>query len=333
MPTIKGYGRNVQNFDKSTRRVIVAPPGYVIWQIDQAGAEALIVAYLCHNARFRSLFLNNIKPHVYVALFIDPKRWASKLEVADIDNFLSSPIPELKNIPRWKELETYIKDSDNETNPQDRIYYIGKTCCHLLNYDATWPMFQITALKKSDGTMVFTNQQAQYYRDLYRNNLFPELTYYHADIQHELQNNGRVLRNLFGYPRRFGGSWDRELFKQGYAFKPQSTVGCITITAGTEIQDRMDNDDLLLRDTSIWQNGHDSLMGITPIDNWEEVCNTITPHIERDLISPRGEKFKMKSGLNVGFNWGGYDTVKNPRGLQEPNDFKRMVNNSMMGDI
>lgn len=314
---IKGWGRNLQNLDKPTRRCVIAPDGYLMWQIDQAGAEALAVAYLCHNARFRSLFLNNIKPHVYVALHIDPVRWSQKLEVGNIDNFLNCPIGELKQQPRWSELEKHIKDSDNEPNPQDRIYYIGKTCCHLLNYDASWGMFQITALKKSDGQMAFTDKQSQYYWSLYRNTLFPELTYYHTDVQHELQNNGRVLRNMFGHPRKFDGPWASDLFRQGYAFKPQSTIGCITLYAQVEIQERMDNHDELLGETYLWQNGHDSLCGITLEENALEVVSSLRTHIERDLTNHRGEKFKMKSGVSLGKNWGSYHEVKNPLGLKE----------------
>lgn len=317
MAKIKGWGTNLQNWNKKIRCCVIAPPGYKLWQIDQGGAEALIVAYLCQPGRFRSLFLEGIKPHVFVAMHIAPAYWALKLGIANIDNFLQCPITQLKNQPRWKELETYIKDSDNEANPQKRYYYIGKTCCHLLNYDATWMQFQLTALIKSEGSLAFNNAQSKYYRDLYRDTLFPEITYWHLDVVSQLNKNGRILRNLFGYPRKFNSSWDRELWKEGYAFIPQSTVGCITLLAQTEIQERLDGRDPLLKGVSLWQNGHDSLLGICPEENWREVCRELTPHIERDLVSPRGEKFKMRSGCSIGGNWGPFDEKKNPLGLVE----------------
>lgn len=316
-----GYGTNLQNWSKKIRQIIVAPPGYIIWQLDQSGAEALIVAYLCTNGKFRSLFLNNIKPHVFVAMHIAPKHWAEKLGVPNIDDFLHCPIDQLKNHPRWKELETYIKDSDNEPNPQKRFYYIGKTCCHLLNYDAEWRQFQLTSLVKSEGSLAFNDEQSKYYRNLYRESLFPEITYYHVDIVHELQTQGRILRNLFGFPRKFNGHWDRELWKEGYAFKPQSTVGCITLLAQTEIQERLDQRDQILDGVSIWQNNHDSIMGIAPENNWRQAVQSLMPHMQRNLTSPRGEQFKMKSGCAIGKNWGGFCATKNPGGLSEINPF------------
>ena len=43
-------------------------PGNIFVQPDQAGAEALVVAYLCPPGQFRSLFLNGIKPHTLMQL-------------------------------------------------------------------------------------------------------------------------------------------------------------------------------------------------------------------------------------------------------------------------
>ena len=40
------YGGNAQNIPESIREYLVADPDHVILQVDQSGAEALIVAYL-----------------------------------------------------------------------------------------------------------------------------------------------------------------------------------------------------------------------------------------------------------------------------------------------
>jgi hypothetical protein len=312
-----GWGTNMQNWGKHTRECVIAPPGCLLFQIDQAGAEALIVAYLCRNARFRSLFLNKIKPHVYVAMRIAPKHWAERLGLPDISDYLQSPIAELKNLHHWKDLETLIKDSDSESNPQKRFYYIGKTCCHLLNYDAKPAQFQLSALIKSEGALAFTMEQSNYYHRLYREELFPEIGDYHVDTVKELAVNGRILRNLFGYPRVFNGAWDRETFKQAYAFRPQSTVGVLTLIAQTEITARLDNKEDKLRGVSILQNGHDSLLGCAPEDSVLGVVRELVPHMQRDLVNQRGEHFKMGVGVSIGRNWGTFDEKKNPDGLRE----------------
>jgi DNA polymerase I-like protein with 3'-5' exonuclease and polymerase domains len=317
---------NMQNWSKRIRPVIVAPPGYVLFQLDQAGADALIVAYLCQMGRFRSLFINKIKPHTFVAMHIAAPVWAEKLGLKDIEEYLQSPIADLKKLKYWADLAKLIADSDGESNPQKRFYYIGKTMCHLLNYDAKAAQFQLSALIKSEGALAFTATQAAYYRNLYRDKLFPEITNFHCDVVRELDSQNRILYNLFGYPRKFNEIWGRELFKQAYCYKPQSSVAVITLLAGTEITSRMDNNEPLFDGLSILQNGFDSLLFSCPEEKWKEVAAACTPHMERELVNHRGEKFKMGSGLAVGKNWGGYDSKKNPLGLREfsleKNDYK-----------
>lgn len=315
---IRGFGSNLQNLDKSIRSVIIAPPGKVIWNIDESGADAMIVAYLCKMGRFRSLFIHGVKPHIYVALHIAAPHWAKLLEMTDIEEYLSCPIAELKKKPRWSELSRVIADSDNDPNPQKRYYYIAKQCCHLLNYDAGWRQFQLTTLTKSEGSLAFTDTQAKYYRSLYRDTLFPELSVWHCEVIGMLEANNRVLCNLFGYPRKFHGAWSREdLFKIAYAFIPQSTVSMITLEAGNEIQERIDKKDSLIDGVNIFANVHDSIAGYAKEDNWVESVKSLVPHIERNLTNFKGEKFQMRSGTSIGKNWSPYHPVKNPEGLRE----------------
>ena len=43
-------------------------------------------------------------------------------------------------------------------------------------------------------------------------------------------------------------------------------------------------------------------------------------YLERDLVSPRGEKFKMRSECSVGRNWAKYKKDKNEQGLRAIKD-------------
>lgn len=322
---IRGFGTNNQNLDKSLRCIIVAPPGYIVWNIDQGGADALIVAYLCKLGRLRSLFIHGIKPHVYVALHIAAPHWSKLLNIPEIEEYLTCPIADLKKKPRWAELAVAIAKSDEDPNPQKRYYFIAKQCCHSLNYDAGWRQFQLTTLTKSDGSLAFTDVQAKYYRSLYRDSLFPELSVWHCEVIGMLEANNRVLYNLFGHPRKFHGSWSREdLFKPAYAFIPQSTVSMITLEAGNEIQERKDSGDKLVKDVDIFANAHDALAGYAREDNWIESVRSLVPHIERNLTNFKGEKFQMRSGTSVGKNWGPFHPEKNPQGLREF-DFKTLT--------
>lgn len=312
----KGYGTNLQNYHKSIRSVVVPDSGMVLGQTDQAGADARIVAYLCVEDKFRSLFTCGIKPHSYVAMQIAPEYWAERLGIPNLDDYLYAPIAKLKSLPHWGDLATLIADSDNAHDPQFQFYKIGKTLCHSLNYGAGWAMFQLTALKKSDGAMRLTNEAAMKYHNAYVKQIFPELQTWWQEVQETCNRNNRTLRNLFGYPRQFGGFWGLELFKQLYAFIPQSTVACITHHCFTNIQARIDANEPVMDGVSLLQNGHDSCLWQAPKENWKAVAYEIKKAMEADLTNFRGERFKMGSGTSIGFNWEP-KSESNSKGLEE----------------
>lgn len=319
----KGYGTNDQNWSKKIRHVVVADSNKILIQIDQAGAEALIVAYLAGHGALRTLFDLGIKPHVFVALHLVPEYWAKCLMANNIDNYLNSSIDNLRNIERWKELENLIKASDDSPDPRKRYYYIGKQCCHAFNYDEQPGMFQLQTFVKSEGTLRLTLNECEKFYNLYHS-LMPEIrSVFHVNIQNELKVNKRVLRNLFGFPRSFNGFWGNDLFKKAYAFKPQSTVGCITHIAATEIQEEIEKRNPIYKSVDILQNGHDSLLFQAPDDKelLKELIPKLQSHFNRKLLSPKGEVFFMKSGASVGHNWG-VRNKKNPEGLIDYEKFQ-----------
>lgn len=314
--SFKGYGTNCQNYSKKLRGIVIPDPGKTLFQIDQSGADAKIVAYLCVPDKFRSLFDVGIKPHAYVAMHIAPEFWAARLGIANLDDYLYAPIDKLRGLQYWNDLAKLIALSDDSPDPQFRYYYIGKQMCHSLNYDASWAMFQLIALKKSDGSLRLSNEACKKYHNLYRYQLFTELSTWHEEVKSVCQNNNRTVRNLFGYPRQFGGFWGDSLFKQLYAYIPQSTVACITAMAIREIQERIDSGEALFDGVSLLQDGHDSFLGQAPTEKIMDVVRACKPHMERDLTNFRGEKFKMGAGVAIGGRWSP-KTEYEPEGLEE----------------
>jgi DNA polymerase I len=53
----------------------------------------------------------------------------------------------------------------------------------------------------------------------------PSILEYHKQVQHILQTENRTLTTSFGRRRQFLGRWNDELFRQAYAYIPQSTAG------------------------------------------------------------------------------------------------------------
>lgn len=310
----KGFGSNYQNWNKKMRDLIVADEGYLLGQNDQSGAEALIVAYLCRMGRFRQLFLHKIKPHVFVGMHLFRDVWERTLG-GSIEKFIVSDIDKLKLIDGWSELDNIIKDSDNWPSDQ-RYYYIAKQTCHSANYSIRGPTFQMNTLVKSEGSVVLSVKQCNNFLGMYHD-LFPEIRQWHCEIQDEVKST-RTLNNLFNFPRKFHEPTGEELFKQAYAFKPQSTVACITSRAIVNLQRRIEERDSLLGEGfDILQDGHDSILWQSSKEKVKECAAEVKKELEQELTSPRGEIFKMGSECSIGENWGPKSAKYNLLGLEE----------------
>lgn len=290
----------------------------ILVKVDQAGAEALIVAYLTRHGNFRDLFLNGIKSHVYVGLHVFADVWKKELQNSgsdikcDIDLLCSLPINQITQYPFWKTVDKLIKDSDHWPNER-RYYHIAKQICHSSNYDIEAGMFQLNTLEKSKGRIVLPLPECQRYLNLYHG-LFPEIHEWHRGVERQLTET-KILYNLFGFPREFWFTTkhpDKTLVKEALAFVPQSTVGSITNIAYTELQteieDRHLNWDLL-------SNEHDSYMLQCPIGQEIEAGSRMQDIINMPFKSPvDGVAFNMKSECKVGFNWSDHGKT-NPLGL------------------
>jgi len=297
------WGTNVQNFPKELRKLFIPDEGKVFIQVDQSGAEALIVSYLCYEGNFRSLFLHGIKSHVYVALRLFADVWSAELG-RSVDEYCAAPIGEVTKLKGWKELDTLIKSSDGW--PADkRYYFISKMVCHASNYGMKPPTFRINMLQKSEGKVSISLAEAKRFLNTYHQ-LFPEIQLWQTETINTLRRDG-ILRNLFGYPRVFTAQVEESMYKEAYAFVPQSTVGTITNLTFSKMQQKIENpnDKLSTMSVDIVQNNHDSVLLQCPPEHADYVAEETVNVMNCELISPRGEKFKMKSEACIGDTWGG----------------------------
>ena len=256
----------------------------------------MIVGYLCVPGNFRTLFLENIKSHVFVALRLFPDVWAAELG-RSVDEFCNAPITQLKSIKGWDELNKVIKASDDWAADR-RYYFMAKMVCHASNYGMKFPTFRINILQKSRGAVALEAKEAKRFLSTYHK-LFPEINQWHNETISTLKQT-KMLKNLFGYPRTFTGLIDDSMYKEAYAFVPQSTVGCITNLAFVELQNRQD---LLDMGVDVLQNNHDSVLLQCYEKDVPLVASEAMKHMNRKLVSPRGEPFQMRSEALVGHNW------------------------------
>ena len=303
------FGINAQNSDKDILDMFAAPDGWCIVQVDQAGAEALVVAYLAGHGKYRDLFLHGVKPHVYVALhlFLDKFRADHPRE-----RYWLRPPQELKTLPEWKELVKVVSGSPFE-------YDIGKRTGHASNYEMGPHTFQESVLKESEGTLVLDFSQARFFLDTYKE-LFPEVVAWQAEVKARVRAD-RLLRNLFGFPRRFEQILTDGYLRDAISWVPQSTVGCITHKAYRLLYDHIRREHLPWK---IINNKHDSFAALVPVDHAREASDVMTRLINQPLVGWDGANFTMRSEVQVGFNMGKAKLNKktgvwtNPRGLKEP---------------
>jgi hypothetical protein len=301
------FGTNLQNPSERICQIYKPDSGKEFIQADCAGAEALIVAYLCPPGNFRDLFLNGIKPHVFVAMHIFAKQWEEELKL-DMAPFLAAKVSDLKNIPRWAELAKAIKDHDVR-------YYCGKKSCHSFNYRQSANSYIFVILKETEGKVVLSLQEGKRHKAVYEY-LFPEIQHdWHMGID-EVLNGPKILFNLFGHPREFYtyGPITEKHKREATAWVPQSTVGTITNKAFADNQCYIEANKL---EWDLLNNKHDSILCQAPESESLECARLLSTSLEQELVSPRGERFKMKSEVSIGKNWGKYDEVKNPEGMKE----------------
>lgn len=305
-------GGNRQNIEKGMRELYVADDGYTFIQCDQSGAEALIVAHLCRKGKYRSLFENGVKPHVYMALKLFPDVWAKHIGEDKIAIALETPIPELKKLPFWKELENLIKSSDNWPSDQ-RYYHIAKKVIHASSYGMRANTFRMSVLQESGGTIIISLKDAESY--LLRFHLeFPEIQEWHNRVYNTAKKT-KQLRNLFDFPYNITNYFNENDYKDLIAWVPQSTVACITRSAYINFYE------YAAKNKENWHlagDCHDSYLTMIPDAEVVRALPIMKSFIEIELVSPfDGTKFRMKSEAQTGKNWAPAKEHKNENGLKE----------------
>jgi DNA polymerase family A len=343
------YGSNLQNVDPELRSIYIAD-GFeteltnkckyflqtgdhsifseeeldklrMLVQIDQAGAEGLIVAYDTYDGDYRSLFKNGIKVHSYVAMSLFKDVWPYEVKERtgnkiDIDTLIKTPIAQLKQNPDWRILESVIKDSDNWST-EKRYYYFAKQTVHSGSYGIEQHTFRMNVLEKSGGKIMIPKEDAAYFLSGFRS-MFPEIPTRNERVRKQAESE-KILFNLFGHPYIITNENITENnYKEFYAWCPQSTIAEITRTALTRTQTHIETRQ---QRWDILGDCHDSILGQCKIPEVGEFANCLRSNINQELTSlVDGTKFRMKSEVQVGMNWGKFtptNKTKNQLGLRE----------------
>ncbi len=113
-----------------------------------------------------------------------------------------------------------------EVSPRER--QLGKKISHATNY-GMGPRTMCDSIIKELGTgYAITQSEAKQFQSRYHD-AYPGVARWHKKLQQQLADD-RTLTNCFGRRRFFMGPWGDGLFKEAYAFIPQSTVADLLMT-------------------------------------------------------------------------------------------------------
>lgn len=210
-----GPGCNAQNWPyrhgSKARRILVAEPGFEVWEFDQAQADAIVVAYLANDPVHLDCFRNGKDVHRVTACL-------------------------LTDIPaeRWKDIPKTAQ-----------IRQLAKTCNHELNYDASAIMFMLTVNDEYDPddpeSFSLTKDLAYATWSKYHE-VRPALRAWWESTRIQLKQNNRTLRTPLGRECQFLDQWSASMLRQAYAYVPAATVGDVTNIAICQTYDSEDPD-------------------------------------------------------------------------------------------
>ena len=129
---------------------------------------------------------------------------------------------------------------------------------------------------------------------------------FHLDIQQALQECNCILKTPFGRERQFFNRWGDELFKEAYAFIPQSTISDQVKFAMIRIVQRLS--DKYMKDFFFVEESHDSFLALCRNDLVSEAAKIIKEEMERPInfrgcTINRNYDLVIPSDLKVGRRW------------------------------
>jgi len=232
---IFGTGTNAQNLPVSFKYLLLADPGYVMYNMDLAKAENRIVAYVSPDGNMIEAFEKDIDLHSLTASLI------SGLSLEDVMQ------QEANNIP------CPLGSADKTWR------FWGKKANHGLNYDLGYKVFAFL--------YEIPEKDAKYIVDKYHQ-AYSGVRKYHDWIKRQLGAT-RTLTNVLGRKRRFLGQWGDRLFKEAYSYIPQSTVADIINHRG--LLYIWENKDTLFSGLQLLNQVHDSIVFQISLEkSWEE---------------------------------------------------------------
>jgi DNA polymerase I-like protein with 3'-5' exonuclease and polymerase domains len=280
--------------------------------LDLSGAEWVVVAYLCRDENMLRVVKSGKSPHVVTGSLMTgvPEELVEKEE--KLVKHLKDPL-EIQAIRKAEIPEIFTAKFLPRTMS---IRQAGKRGNHSSNYRITAPTFSLTQeIELADAKRIvesYTCQSPSHGQPGHNCGplAYPRIRDWWDETDAKVKAT-RTLTNCFGQKVQFMGQINHDLFKQAYAFVPQSTVVAITNRAMPLI---LEDESPAFEPLHLVAQVHDSLL----IDYLSDDCLAMATAVHKiayDYMRPElnyGEPFKLNVTGKVGFTWGSLKEIDLP---------------------
>lgn len=278
----------------------------VLIELDKSGAEWVVVAYCSGDARMIDICERGVSPHPITGNLITGAPVELIMKENKLLEHLTDPI-EIERLRRAELPELFDTGKVFFLPRTMSIRQCGKKSNHGLNYIEGPNRFALeNEIDASEAKKVI-----HYYTRI----AYPNIPIWWEAVKRQLREN-RTLENCFGRRRRFLDQWGHELFKQGVAFIPQSTVADMVIDGMTKSY----NDSELSKTWDLEANVYDSLLFQVEFEDWKRLaaqCVKVGLEYMNAECSYSGRSFRIGTEMKIGPSWGRMAEVKLHRDIDK----------------
>lgn len=180
-----------------------------------------------------------------------------------------------------------FKIPEREVSKSSEEYQLAKNMVHATNYD-------VSARTFANHVGIPEKRAKEIMNEVDR--IFPNIRgVFHKEVQDNLRKN-RTLINPFGRKRTFLNRWGGDLFREAYAFIPQSTVGDVINRGLIRLPY------CLPEDVKVLLQVHDELVLEAPEELIHETVRLLRREIEQPIFI-KGEELLIPLEVSIGRNW------------------------------
>ena len=177
---------------------------------------------------------------------------------------------------------------------------LAKTIKHATNYWIGPRQLQAVVRKDFPG-YIFSYSDSRRFIERLRT-LYPKTYEWGCAIERRIEGGDRLFRNCFGRLRYLLGAFNQDLVRTAISVDPQSTVADLVIIAKRKCQEEFKH---IGRGVYIFNQVHDSIVGVCLEDDIQEVKAILVKHMEIELpsIEFKGIPLSIPAEFSIGANW------------------------------